>query len=341
MNSLSKLSFIFFWTVILFFTFTDVTHSQQTDDVVTVDTTLVRLNVGVVDRTGRPITNLNRQNFAVYEDDVKQQILSFEPTATPFSLILLLDISGSTRSFRQLMSQAAARFVDVLKPDDRVAVVAFNKKPEILKDFTTNRQDIYYAINLINSQSKSGETMLYKALGFSLNRLGKEGQRRKAIIVLTDGVDTELEADDRRNFSNTNSANNSVTSTIKADQNPKLNLILDSAAKQGVTVYPLALPSGDPKKIPDPSPFQVAKYTAARERLEFLANRTGGSLNAINRLEDMSRLYVAVAAELQTLYSVEYEPAANRNRDGKWRTIKIEVDQPELFAKTRPGYFAK
>ncbi len=309
-------------------------RAQQQDDPISVDTALVRLNVGVVDGRGNPITNLNQQSFRVYENEVEQKIVRFEPSAAPFSLVMLLDISGSTKSIRQLMAQAAARFVDTLSPEDRVAVVAFNNKTETLIDFTTNRQNVVYAISLVESQKKGGSTMLYKALDFSLDKLKKEGTRRKAIVVLTDGVDTELEADDRRAFVGANAA-------IQADQNQKLIQVLDAADKQGTTVYPLALPTGDPKRIPDPSAFQTAKYTAARERLQTLANRTGGSLNAINRLEDMSRLYIQVAAELRTLYSVEYEPPPTGKRDGKWRTVRIEVNRPELTAKTRPGYYAK
>lgn len=315
---------------------------QRDDDPISVESTLVRLNVGVVDAQGNPITNLNQQNFRVYENDVEQKIVRFEPSAAPFSLVMLLDISGSTKSIRQLMSQAAARFVDTLSPQDRIAVVTFNDKTDTLVDFTTNRQNVVYAISLVQSQKKGGNTMLYKALGFSLDKLKKEGARRKAIIVLTDGVDTELESDDRRIVSGANATTNeTAVASIKADQNPKLAAVLDTADKQGVTIYPLALPSGDPKRIADPTPFQVAKYTAARERLQILANRTGASLNAINRLEDMSRLYVAVAAELRTLYSVEYEPPPTGKRDGKWRTVRIEVNRPELTAKTRPGYYAK
>ena len=316
--------------------------AQSGDEPITVDTSIVRLNVGVVDRTGRPAMNLTQNDFTVYEDDVKQKITRFETTSAPFSLVVLLDVSGSTKTIRQMMAQAAARFVDALTPEDRVTVIAFNEEPETLTDFTTNRKDIVYAISLVASQKKGGSTMLYKALDFSLERLKKEGKRRKAIVVLTDGIDTELEAEDRRTVNKANAITaETAVAAIKPEQSSKLISILDTADKQGVTVYPLALPTGDPARIADPLPFQVAKYTAARERLQILATRTGGNLNAINRLEDMSRLYAAIAAELRTLYSVEYQPANEQKRDGKWSTIRIEVSQAELIAKTRPGYYAK
>src|SRR5437588_4856891 len=98
-------------------------NAQEPDEVVTTDTTLLQLNIGVVDRQGQPIINLGRDNFRVYEDGVPQTIQTFEPTEAPFSLVMMLDTSGSTSTFRQNLVFAASRFLDALGPDDRVAVV--------------------------------------------------------------------------------------------------------------------------------------------------------------------------------------------------------------------------
>jgi hypothetical protein len=76
-------------------------------------------------------------------------------------------------------------------------------------------------------------------------------------------------------------------------------------------------------------------------RIQTLADRTGGRLHAINRLEDMGRIYAEVAAEMRTLYSITYQSANARPRDGGWRSITIEVARPELLARTRPGYYAR
>jgi hypothetical protein len=102
--------------------------AQQPDEVVKIDTSLVQLNVGVVDRQGRAITSLSRNDFKIYEDGVLRPIATFEPTESPFSLVMALDMSGSTINFRQQIQQAALRFLDSLGPDDRVAVVEFNGK---------------------------------------------------------------------------------------------------------------------------------------------------------------------------------------------------------------------
>jgi VWFA-related protein len=129
-------------------------------------------------------------------------------------------------------------------------------------------------------------------------------------------------------------------SSIKADQNENLARILNRADKMGATVYPLALPTGDPARLADPTPLQISLFKAARERLKLVADRTGGTLSAINRLDDMATLYAKVAADLRTLYTIEYQPLNDR-RDGKWREIKVQVGGGEYIARSRQGYFAR
>jgi VWFA-related protein len=324
--------------LVLFSANASFAQQKGDDDVDTVEINLVRLNVGVVNKQGQAITSLTKNDFTVYEDDVKQGVQSFETTEAPFSVVMLLDISGSTLTFRQSLRLAALRFVEAISPKDRVAVIGFNGKTEVFAEFTTDRSRVVYGINRVEGQS--GPTHFYKALSVALEKLSKEGNRRKAIVVLTDGIDTELQKDDRP-FVRNAKTNDEAIASINAEANPKLATILNTAAKQGVTVYPLALPTGDPKRLPDASPLQVALYTAARERMKILANRTGGRLNVINNLGDMGMLYAEVAADLRTLYSISYQSSNAGKRDGKWRAIRIEVSRPELIARTRPGYYAK
>lgn len=307
----------------------------QDDDPVRVDSSLVRVNVGVVDDRGRPITSLNRANFTIYEDGVKQEISSFVAAPAAFSVVMMLDMSGSTKSFRQNIQMAANRFLDALHPDDRLAVVEFYSKVNVLNDFTTDRRVAFHSISVANG---AGDTDLYKGLMLALDKLGGEKNRRKAIVVLTDGVDTDAQDADRKLLLNL--ADAQIPTAIKPETNQTLRRILDRADAQGVTIYPLALPTGDPARLADPTPRQVAMYTAARTRLQLVAERTGGTLNSIRRLEDMATLYALVAADLRALYTIEYQPT-NEKRDGKWRTIKVNVDQSELIPRTRQGYFAR
>src|SRR5688572_4708656 len=101
--------------------------AQEVDDVVRTETSLVQLNIGVVDKQGRPITSLTKNDFAVYEDGVKQSIQHFASVDAPFSLVLMLDMSGSTLKDRKQLKLASQRFLDALAPEDRVAVIQDRK----------------------------------------------------------------------------------------------------------------------------------------------------------------------------------------------------------------------
>ena len=311
--------------------------AQAQDDVVRTDISLVQLNVGVVDRAGRSVTHLSQNDFAVYEDGVKQSILHFEPTAAPFSLVLMLDTSGSTVNFRQQLKQAAWRFLDALSPEDRVEVIQFNAKVKALAGFSIDRKKTAYAIEVADG---AGETHFYDALKYALRELEKVGRGRKAIVVLTDGLDTQMRNADRASASKAQT-NEAAVAAINPAASAALNSVLNTADRQGVTIYPIALPSGDPTRLPLPDPVITAIYTAARNRLQTLADRTGGRLNEIRRLEEMARLYAEVAADLRSLYTVAYQARGDRPRDGKWHEIRVEVTHPELIARTRPGYYAR
>jgi VWFA-related protein len=311
-------------------------NAQDPDEVIRTETSLVQLNVGVVDKQGRAVTSLTKDDFAVYEDGVKQPIQYFEPVDAPFSVALLLDMSGSTINFRQQLKLASQRFLDALAPDDRVAVIQFNAKVKSLTGFSTDRQKTAYAIEIAQG---AGETHFYDALKYALKELEKEGKRRKAIVVLTDGLDTGLRNADRAVLSKAQT-NDEALAAIQPDANPDLNSVLAAADRQGVTIYPLALPSGDPSRLPLPTPNIIGIYAAARARLQSLADRTGGRLNEINRLEHMAELYREVAASLRTLYTVAYQAKGDRPR-GKWHEIKVEVANSDLTARTKPGYYAR
>jgi Ca-activated chloride channel family protein len=313
-------------------------RAQQEEPIETVNTNLVLLNIGVADHKGHAVTDLSQGDFAVYEDGVKQSISHFEPVTSPFSLVLLLDMSGSTLNFRNALQLSALRFIDALGPDDRVEVVSFNDKVETLQRFTSDRKKIGFAISVL--AKGRGNTHLYKALDYSLGELTKEGKRRKAIVVLTDGLDTEMSNLDRESASQSKT-NEEAIAAIKPEGAAALRSVLDAADKQGVTIYPLALPSADPKNLLPLTPQQAAIYSAARTRMQSLADRTGGRLHEIQHLEDMGRLYAEVAAEIRTLYSIAYQSSNARAHDGKWRSINIEVTRADTIARARPGYYAR
>jgi VWFA-related protein len=323
---------------LLCFCVSAIAQQQEPDDTITFETNLVQLNVGVADHKGHAITDLTQNDFTIYEDGIKQSIAHFEPVSSPFSLVLLLDVSGSTLDFRQSLKQSALRFIDALGPDDRVEIVAFNEKIETLQRFTADRKKIAFAITRAEGR---GSTYLYRALDFSLKELEKEkDKRRKAIVVLTDGLDTEMSDHDRQSASQAKTSDEAVA-LVKPESAAALRAVLDASDRQGVTIYPLALPSGDPKNLLPLTPQQAAIYSAARTRMQALADRTGGRLHEIHHLEEIGRFYAEVAADMRTLYSIAYQSSNARAHDGKWRTINIEVSRADTIARSRPGYYAR
>src|SRR5260370_3359555 len=152
-------------------------------------------------------------------------------------------MSGSTINFRQQLKLASQRFLDALAPEDRVAVIQFNAKVKSLSGFSENRKKTDYAIEIAEG---SGETNLYGALKHALNELDKEGKRRKAIVVLTDGLDTQLRKVDRETVAKAQTDQEALAA-IKPQASAELNSVLAAADRQGVTIYPLAFPSPHPK----------------------------------------------------------------------------------------------
>ncbi|HEV7904343.1 MAG TPA: VWA domain-containing protein, partial [Pyrinomonadaceae bacterium] len=176
------------------------------DDVVRVDTQLISVPVTVTDRTGRPLTNLRAENFALYEDGQPQRVANFITTDAPFEVALVLDTSGSTRAEVGLIRRAANAFIDALRPGDRISILAFNTQEdgatklaavELLTHLTDDRDALQQAIESIGA---SNGTPFYDALERVVAEVFRTPPRaglrgRRALVALTDGVDSTSEAD--------------------------------------------------------------------------------------------------------------------------------------------------
>jgi len=329
-----------FGSALLLTSLVGVAAAQQPEETLVTNTALVQLNVGVVDKQGHAITTLSQNDFAVYEDGVRRPIAVFEPSQAPFSLVMLLDTSGSTLAFRQQIEQAALRFLDALAPGDRVSVVEFNGKGVKSElGFNSDLRRVAYAIAYTMQAKGRGDTPLYDALEFSLRELRREGKRRKAIVVLTDGIDTEARNGDRSALAKV--SDSELATALKPESYSRLVSVLGDADRDGVTIFPLALPSGDPKRLAMPDATITAMYAAARARLDLLANRTGGRLHEVHRLDELAKIYPEIAAEMRSLYTIAYQPPNQNIHDGAWRAIRIEITRPDLVARTKPGYYAR
>lgn len=295
------------------------------EDTLSIETRLVNLNVKALDKAGQPITNLKPEDFNIYEDGIKQEVSHFKPVNAPVSLILLLDLSGSTQKKRKAMIEAAHRFIDTLPAGDKISVVAFTRSYRPLTDFTADKARLKAAVNQINKIG--GGTAFYDAAWKALDQLQQLGEARKAIVVLTDGEDESL------------ISNRETIHTFDE--------LLGRASEEDVTIYPIYF-----------SPQQHAMNTVgalfgngrllggngsgkqARKQLENLADQTGGEIFSAQREEDLESAYKLVANELHTLYSLAYSPDKLKH-DGQFRKINIKLTREGSVAKTRRGYYDK
>src|SRR6185503_1744039 len=155
--------------------------------VVKVNTTLVTIPVSVMDRDGRYVPNLLKDDFRIWEDDVEQDVAFFQSVDKPFSVVLMLDTSPSTQFRLEDIQDVAISFVNQLRPDDKVMIVSFNDDIKVLSEFTTDRSKLQRAIQRAHTDDG---TRLYDAVDMVMNQQLARVQGRKAIVLFTDGVDT-------------------------------------------------------------------------------------------------------------------------------------------------------
>jgi Ca-activated chloride channel family protein len=282
---------------------TAVTALPQDDDVVRVNTELVLLNLTVTDKSGQYVKGVKAADFKVYEDGVEvkpELIASFSLQESPYAAVVLLDSSGSMEARFTLARSAAIRFLDGLREEDVAAVYRFDSKVERVQEFSTGRDlaPMAYAIRA------KGMTTLNDAIVEAARTLADRAENRKAIVVLSDGMDTFSKA-----------------TSDKA---------VETALAVGASIYAV-----------DMSPLQVGS-SAGRQgapQLKSFAEKTGGRFIATPGGQAMRDAFASIADELGKQYTIAYRPL-NQKRDGKWRTLEVKLNRDDLEVRTRKGYRA-
>jgi Ca-activated chloride channel family protein len=295
--------------------------SVAADDVIKLEARLVNLNVKVTDAGGKTLPALRKEDFVVLEDDVRQEVSYFAPITAPLNIVLLLDLSGSTEKKIKVMKKAAQKFVDSLKPSDHIAIAGFSKRFYIISNFTTDHKLLKERIDDIKNRHSG--TAYYDAMWATLDLLDEANTTRKAIVVLTDGVDNSLDHPDDFEFDPRHGFDELLARTIEAD----------------TTIYPIYLDT-EYETIGRGGRSGHDAYVTARKQLQALSDQTGAMMFKAERAEDLEGVYQQVSAELHSLYSMAYTPKVVR-RDGKWRKIAISVELPGAKVRTKRGYFAK
>jgi Ca-activated chloride channel family protein len=268
---------------------------------------IVSLNVTVMDGTNRYITDLDTNDFSIFEDGVKQELTFFNRRQQPIALSLLLDSSASMEDKLPVLQSAAASFVKRLKTNDIAQVIDFDSRVEIRQPFTGNQPELEQAIGRM---AAGGSTSLHNAIYIALKELKKiravseDDVRRQALIVFSDGEDT--------------------SSLISFDE------VLDLAKRSETAIYTIALRGTDSQS----KGFREAEYVMRQ-----LAQETGGRPFFPLRIDDLAAIYGQIADELASQYTLGYTPR-NVRRDGAWRRIVVQTTRANVTPRTKRGYFA-
>ena len=291
-------------------------QNQKTDEgVIKLHARLVNLNVSITDRRGKTVSKLSREDFLVSENGVQQTVVHFEPVNAPVNLVLLVDLSGSLGSKLDALKRAAKKFVDSLKENDQIAVGVFTSRFNLVSGFTSDRKLLKKRIERL--ERTDGDTALYDAAWTAFNLLSEIQDARKALVVLTDGVDSSFRPDEQ-------------------GSKHTFEELMMRAVEEDATVYPIYFDT----EAETEGHYSSEVFSTARKQLQALADDTGGTRFSASRTEDLDGVYQQVSAELHSLYSVAY--AANDTRkDGRWRKINVKVNRDGVVAKTKRGYYAK
>lgn len=299
-----------------------------------VDVELVILNVAVVDEKGANVTSLRKEDFEVYEDDVKQELSDFLPVETPFNLVLALDTSISTRSSLDLIKKAASNFTDQLRPADRISILEINSQVRQVLESTSDRKKVKLAIKRIATAS-SGGSRIYDGIAQAVRQLQKAKGGRKAIILLSDGMENssriKFEAL-RRLLAQSDVVFYPVTVLNKGSQKDLLEDFIKKADKKKPDVAAYV----ENAKVSLSVLEEV--YQIQTERLQTLTDETGGKIFLVGDLADLAEEYAKVAHELRNTFSLAYY-SNNKQRDGTMRKVRVEVADPRYRVRTRTGYF--
>jgi VWFA-related protein len=314
------------------------------------ETYLVNLNVSVTDRDGRAISGLKQNEVSVYEDNVLQDIAFFSPEKAPFNLVLLLDLSGSVREKIDLIKEAALHFLDIINPQDKVAVFTFTTDVQTVSSLTDDREKLRDRIR--NLQLPAGGTAFYDALGYVLvEELRRVKGQRNAIITITDGQDNALLPSphppavqqliqQQMVAAGLNSTPPHMGSYLTFEQ------LLDGVLEADTLIYPIYLMQdaflGGAMNAAGGNPLILNRQLVQKceWQLQGLADASGGKLFAAAKIEDLKDAYEQVAAELRTIYSVAFNPK-NTYFDGNFRHLRVKVNKSNAAVRTRQGYYAQ
>jgi len=318
---------------------------EEDNEVIKVETNLVTFPVSVLDRDGRFITGLKKEDFQIFENGVEQQIDSFATVEQPFTVILMIDVSPSTAFRIDEIHEAAITFVDQLRRDDKVIVISFDEKIRVLSKPTNNRATLQNAIR--KAQFGSG-TSVYEAVDYAINRELRRIDGRKAVVLFTDGVDT---ASRRATYQSTVRETQEIDALFYPirydtyDRNKDASNGTNYPKSQskggilgdivGVIFGGGNIQIGDDDNQVGAAGTTRAEYETGRKYLEELARNSGGRKFEANN--DLSAAFSGIAEELRRQYSLGYYPET-AGQKGERKKIRVRVKRPNLVVRAKDSY---
>lgn len=287
-----------------------------------IDVDLVNLDVVVTDNSGNPIGGLEKSHFKVFDDNVEQTITNFSPTEAPLTVVILAEFSNTFGYYFDDVVGPAAGFINSLRPDDWAALVAFDIRPEILTDFTKNKNELFDGLRRMRIPAYS-ETCLYDAVFDTLQRL-ENVDGKKAIFLLSTGLDTNI-------------SKHTYGEVLKKAEASDTMIYSGGMGQLARLYYESRLSNED-----------NITFLQADNVMRSLAEATGGRAFFPRFQGEWPGIYEQVAANLRNEYSIGFVPKVRKN-DGKLHKLRVEVPNldvnkdgklDKLKVRHKKGYYA-
>lgn len=286
--------------------------ADEEKSIVNVDTSFVKVDVVVADAVEAGAAALEKKDFRVFEQGKQVEIETFSKAETPFDIVLLLDLSGSTSDQVGLIRKTTRRFIEMKRPVDRIAVVSFHDTQRIVSELEADKEVLLKRIKDIEGR---GASYVWDAVKLGLEILDQQPDkdRRKAIVLMSDGVD------------------NALTYTMTGSKIGYADLV-EAVQYSSTAVFPIYLDT----EVPNSKEV----YADARKTLRYLADQSAGNMYMAKKIEDLSGIYDQVLKDMGTVYTLGFSP--NDEDPEKWRRLRVEIpSRPNLKLKHRPGYLIK
>ena len=274
---------------------------------------MVSLTAAVSDRQGRPVTDLDPGEFTVEEDGAPQSITVATKDSAPFNMVILLDLSGSTSIDRVHMRNVTVKLIELAGKDDRVALYALaGGMFHVLAALTADHRSLIERVERLPRAAGGSPLWDSIVLAYGEELIDRAGERN-ALIIISDGIDNRI-------------SNQEAPSALNAER------LINAAREMDARIYPIFLRSGER--------FARGWSEKARNRMDKLAEVTGGRIFPALSIADVEPVLPRLAEELRSVYSIAYYPD-NQNFDGGWRKVKLRAARKDVVIRARPGYFAR